>query len=149
MDLSAHSVHLNFGLTGQLGLVFVIYIIYIAQISSLLVLTNGALDLPHFYISCTEIDVALCAAGQEVFTHSDIICNDTPMAPSSLVHEVLSIINTHSSAPNVSIPTLLDPVVPPAQGAEMNGETQAQGKHYDDYSTFIRNNMDLWDILHQ
>ena len=63
MDLSAHGVHLNFGLTGQLGLVFVVYVIYIAQISSLFVLTDGALDPPHFYISHAEIDAALRAAG--------------------------------------------------------------------------------------
>ena len=63
MDLSAHGIHLNFGLTGQLGLVFVIYVIYVAPISSLFVLVDGALDLLHFYISCAEIDAALRAAG--------------------------------------------------------------------------------------
>jgi hypothetical protein len=45
MDLAAHGVHLNFARKGQLGLVCVIYVIYLAQISSLLVLADGALDL--------------------------------------------------------------------------------------------------------
>ena len=101
---------------------------------------------PYFYISRIEINAALYAAGQEVPTNNDIVCNDTSMAPSSLVHEVPSIINAHSSAQNMSIPMPLDPVVPPAQGAETNGETQTQGKCSDDYSTFIRNNMYLQDI---
>ena len=149
MGLSAHGIHLNFGLTGQLGLVFVVYVIYVAQISSLFVLADGALDTLHFYISHAKIDAALHAAGREVPTNSDIVCNDTPIAPSSPVCEVPSIVNTHSSAPNVFIPTLLDPVVPPAQGAETNGETQAQGKHSDNYSTFIRNNMHSQDVFHQ
>lgn len=96
-------------------------------------LADGALDPPHFYISRAEIDAALHAAGREVptsFSNNEyVVRDDIPTAPSSPAGPVPSIINAHSSASNVPIPTPLASVAPPAQGAETNKETQAQGKH--------------------
>lgn len=54
----------------------------------ILIVADGALNPPHFYISCAEIDVALHRAGQDAPTHlsnnDDAVRNNTfTVAPSA------------------------------------------------------------------